>query len=405
MVAVLIVACSSDEVPETSVVTAIAVPDGIGAGEEITVTVDALGVGAVRLDVIDAFATTTLTRTVATSIVESIEIAVPAYLTRSSGVVTFRAHGAIGDDLSSSTVVVPARVADPLDIVVGPRTVVADGADETMAVAFATDRFGNPLLDGTQLTMTLVDEFTGMRVVESRIDGGLAAQLIGSRIVAQRVEVFASTIDSSVASRRVVFHEVPAPAADVSLVAVLDREDPLVADGRSRIEVRTVRLADANGNELIDGRLVRMQSVGPDGLGQLTARTIDGAARFELAAPSRPGVVTLIAAVDGLTGSPIELIYAAAVSELPIVVSRDGDFLSVAVGPVRDTAGAVVVDGTVAVVAVSGVGPDADVRPLVEIQLLDGRGTAHFDVPESFGADSGEMTVTVLGVAMSEAWS
>ncbi|MFT4864369.1 MAG: hypothetical protein ACI9CV_000177 [Ilumatobacter sp.] len=404
MAAVLTAACSSDTVPETSVVTAISVPAGTIAGEEMTVTVDALGVGDVRLDVIDAFATTTLTRTVATSIVESIDIEVPAYLTRSSGVVTFRAYGAAGDDVSSSTVVVPARVVDPLDIVVGPRTIVANGADETMVVAFATDRFGNPLLDGTQLTMTLVDELTGSRVVESRIDGGLAAQLIGSRIVAQRVEVFASTVDSSVASRRVVFHEVPAPAADVSLVAVLDHEDPLVADGRSRLEVRTVRLADANGNALIDGRLVRVQTVGPDGLGQLTARTIDGAARFELAAPSRPGVVTLTAAVDGLTGSPIELTYAAAVSELPVEVSRDGDFVSVAVGPVRDAAGAVVVDGTVAVAAVSGVGSDADVRTLVEIQLLDGRGIAHFDVLESSGADSGELTVTVLGVATSEAW-
>ncbi|MGK0425066.1 MAG: hypothetical protein ACJAZD_002595, partial [Ilumatobacter sp.] len=81
MAAVLTAACSSDTVPETSVVTAIAVPAGTIAGEEMTVTVDALGVGDVRLDVIDAFATTTLTRTVATSIVESIDIAVPAYLT------------------------------------------------------------------------------------------------------------------------------------------------------------------------------------------------------------------------------------------------------------------------------------------------------------------------------------
>jgi hypothetical protein len=402
---VLIAACSADEVPATSEVMAIAVPDGIGAGEEITVTVDAVGSGDVRLDVIDAFATTTLTRTVATNAVESIDIAVPAYLTRVSGVVTFRAHGAVGDDISSSTVVVPARVSDPLDIVVGPRTVVADGADETMAVAFATDRFGNPLLDGTELMMTLVDEFTGVRVVESRIDGGLAAQLIGSRIVAQRVEVFARTVDGSVASRRVAFHEVPAPAADVSLVAVLDREDPLVADGRSRIEVQTVRLADANGNQLIDGRLVRVQAVGPDGLGQLTARTIDGVARFDLVAPSRPGVVTLTAAVDGLTGLPTELTYAAAISELPIAVSREGDVVSVAVGPIRDAAGAVVVDGTVAVATITGVAPDADVRTAVDIQLLDGRGIANFDVSEALDADSGELTVTVLGVSTNEAWS
>jgi hypothetical protein len=166
-----------------------------------------------------------------------------------------------------------------------------------------------------------------------------------------------------------------------------------------------VRLADTNGNQLIDGRLVRVQTVGPDGLGQLTARTIDGVARFDLVAPSRPGVVTLTAAVDGLTGLPTELTYAAAISELPIVVSREGGVVSVAVGPVRDAAGAVVVDGTVAVATIIGVAPDADVRTPVDIQLLDGRGVANFDVSEAFDADSGELTVTVLGVSVSEAWS
>jgi hypothetical protein len=150
---------------------------------------------------------------------------------------------------------------------------------------------------------------------------------------------------------------------------------------------------------------VRVQAVGPDGLGQLTARTIDGVARFDLVAPSRPGVVTLTAAVDGLTGLPTELTYAAAISELPIAVSREGDVVSVAVGPIRDAAGAVVVDGTVAVATITGVAPDADVRTAVDIQLLDGRGIANFDVSEALDADSGELTVTVLGVSTNEAWS
>jgi hypothetical protein len=116
-------------------------------------------------------------------------------------------------------------------------------------------------------------------------------------------------------------------------------------------------------------------------------------------------VVTLTAAVDGLTGLPTEFTYAAAISELPIVVNREGDVVSVAIGPVRDAAGAVVVDGTVAVATIIGVAPDADLRMLVDIQLLDGRAVANFDVPAAFDADPGELTVTVLGVSMSEEWT
>jgi hypothetical protein len=130
-----------------------------------------------------------------------------------------------------------------------------------------------------------------------------------------------------------------------------------------------------------------------------------GVAMFDLVAPSRPGVVTLTAAVDGLTGLATELTYAAAISDLPIVVNREGDVVSVAIGPVRDAVGAVVVDGTVAVVTIIGVAPDTDGRTPVVIQLLDGRGMANFDVSEGFDADLGELTVTVLGVSMSGAWS
>jgi hypothetical protein len=108
-------------------------------------------------------------------------------------------------------------------------------------------------------------------------------------------------------------------------------------------------------------------------------------------------------------GKPVspstEFTYAAAISELPIVVNREGGVVSVAIGPVRDAAGAVVVDGTVAVATIIGVAPDADVRTPVDIQLLDGRGMANFDVSEAFDADSGGLTVTVLGVSVSEEWS
>ncbi len=391
-------ACSSDEVISTATVLSIGAPEEVIAGTSISLTLESDGAGDVRLDVIDAFATTTLTVAVLdgnTPVFTSIEI--PGAMTRSSGIVSFRAVGALGEQATTSTVVLPAAATDPLDVLVGPRTIVADGADETMAIGFVTDRFGNPILDGSPVELTIVEERGAVTVLDAVMDGGLAARLIGSGTVAQRVELFASIDDGALASRSVDFAEVPGPASivDVGAPELADRTDPLVADGRSFVDVVTGEIDDRFGNQLPDGHLVRLQTRGPDGVGQLTARTIDGIARFSVVAPRLPGTVTITAQSDGTSSGAIELDFDPAISEIPVDWEWDDNVLAVSIGPVLDHVGSVVVDGTPASVVVSGLGIDP-----VDVELIDGRATVSVDSNERVGV--GRVEVKVLGVDAEE---
>lgn len=402
------VACSAPEEVVTSEVSTLDAPQRIVAGEAIGVVVEASGSGPIELDVIDAFSTTTLT-------VEAdrrdpdgrIRFDVPGHLTRASGVVTFRAVGGVGDDVATSTLIVPAGAVDPLDVVVGPRTVVADGADETMAIGFVTDEFGNPLLDGTTVPLTLIGERADTVTVDAVLEGGVAARLIGSGTIAQRVEVYASVDDARLASRRVDYHEVPGPAAAVDVVLAAGADERLVADGRTLLDVRTAPLFDQHGNLLIDGRLVRLETDGPDGIGQLTARTIDGIARFDVVAPSRAGSMTLRADVDGVSSSGIVIEYGPAVTALPVDLVTAPDGITVSIGLVRDDRGAVVVDGTNASITLGSRAADSDgadgavaVLATNEVQLIDGRAQVAFDasVLEQLEPGTVVVDVTVLGV-------
>ena len=383
-----VVACTSTVPPSTTRVTAIDAPVRAVAGDIVSVEVTAVGDGDVRLAVIDAFVTTTMTATPADGVAR---FELPAAITRSAGNIGLTASGALGDPVTDSTLILPAAGVDPLDVLVGPRTVVADGADQTMAIGFINDRFGNPLLDGTPVSLSLVDEAGVVTVLDTAVDRGLAARLIGSGTVAQRVEVFASL--DSLASRRVDFHEVPGPAAVVEIVSgeTDERTASLVADGRSLALILTAELFDRFGNRLPDGHLVRLRSDGPDGIGQYTARTIDGVARFEVVSPRVPGTVEFAATVDGTSSEPLELDFAPAISDLPVVWGWEDDVLMVSIGPVLDDRGAVVVDGTPAAVDVSGV----DSAPL-DVELIDGRADVEFESNERIGV--GTINVEVLGV-------
>ncbi len=373
---------------DPSSVSAVIAPAEVTAGATIEVIVEGEGQGSFELEVIDAFATTTLSEPVEDG---RAVFTLPDALTELSGLVAFRAAGSLGDPVIGSTRVVPAGVADTIDIVAGPRTIVADGADQTMAIAIAADSFGNPVSDGSPLTFTRVDDGGTTSQFEANVDGGLAAVLIDSRTTAQRIEVFAE-LDADAASGRVTYNEVPGPAREVVLEPV--EETAFVADGRSLLELRTLPISDRFGNQLPDGHLVRVEVDGPDGIGQLTARTIDGIARFDLVARDRPGVVSVVARVSGARSLPVEIEFVAAVSQLPLRVSAQDDRVTVEVGPVLDASGAVVADGTPATIS----GP-ANGDP-IEVELIRGAATIVFD--NIAAADLDSVAVTVLGVSTTE---
>jgi hypothetical protein len=381
------VGCSGSDDQRSASVTNIVAPDEVTAGSTIEIVVEGRRPGDVELDVIDAFAATTFAATMSDG---RATITLPAALSSTSGLVTFVAHGIDDegrtDSVVATTMIVPDGAAAEVDIHAGPRTIIADGVDQTMVTAIAADSFGNPLRDGEAVIISLVDESGPDLKVTAAVDHGIAARLIAADTSAGSIEVFA-TADSGASSRRVGFEEVPGAATSVQ--SVLAGTLALVADGRTLLDISTAVIADRFGNRLPDGHLVQLHSDGPNGVGVATATTIDGIARFRLIAPSRPGTVSIEVAVDGITGETAELAFTAAVSSIPIdIVRDDSNRAAVQVGPVLDELGAVVTDGT-PVTATIGDRVDP-----IEVPLLNG--VAEIDLG-TLDPDT-EIVIEVLGV-------
>jgi hypothetical protein len=381
------VGCSgSDNQPSASVTNVLA-PDEVTAGSTLEVVVEGVGPGDVELDVVDAFAVTTFAATMRDG---RATVTLPPALTSTSGLVTFVGRGiddgGRADSVVATTMIVPAAAAAAVDIHAGPRTIIADGVDQTMVTAIAADAFGNPLPDGETLVISLIEASEPGLDVTAAVDHGIVARLIAADTSAGRVEVFA-TADNGISSRRVGFEEVPGVASSVE--AALTGSPALIADGRALVEISTSVITDRFGNPLPDGHLVQLQSDGPNGVGVATATTIDGIARFRLLAPSRPGTVSIAVTVDGITGETTELTFAAAVSSIPVDIVRDDSGGAVVeVGPVLDDLGAVVTDGTpVTAIVRDRIDP-------IELPLLDG--VAEIDIGM---LDPGtEIDIEVLGV-------
>ncbi|MFK8022844.1 MAG: hypothetical protein AB8G26_02665 [Ilumatobacter sp.] len=395
---VLAAGCSTTQPAATSSVTSIAVSERSTAGDSVEVSVGVDGDGTVSLEIVDAYVRTKLSADAASGSDGVVTFEIPGPITQSTGLLTLTASGATGESMAAAIMIDPAPLSDPLEVVVGPRTVVADGADETMAVVFATDRFGNPLPDGSGLDLRLVDEQGETTVLDVIVDGGVAGRRIGSGTVAQSVDVFATDATDSagaIASRRVDFDEVPGVGVDV-VVSVVGTTPS--ADGRSIVALRTSTIADRFDNVVPDGRLVSLRTNGPDGIAQLSARTISGVASFSMSAPSRAGVVVVTPVVDGVVGSGVEIEFATAVTDLPVDI--DAAAARVSIGPVLDAVGAVVVDGTLAEVRLVH---DDVVVWRGDVQLIDGRGVvdADIDVVET-GVDVAD--VEVLGERREIRW-
>ncbi len=291
---------------------------------------------------------------------------------------------AIGEDAVGNTTVelVPGPAVDPLDLYLGPRTVLADGRDFSMIVAVPKDSFGNPVAAGTPVDYMVTRESGAQADASEPTEGLLSFHRIFSRTVATRTRV-AATVGAASGPERSFLEVAGIPLSfDLSL---LD-EVPL-ADGHTLVRVRTSDLSDEFGNMLPDGTIVYLDAQGVTGVRRMRSVTIEGQAEFVVEAPTEPGRATFVATASGIPSTRLELDFPSAVAELPVeavAVQVDGrEAVEVRVGRVVTTRASYVPDGTLARVVA---GDDVFEVPL---EL----GEAAVTVPLT----SGTAEVTVLG--------
>ena len=307
--------------------------------------------------------------------------AVPADDGPASGVMLLTAKS-IGRVADSTIEVVPGEAMSPVDLYLGPRTVVADNEDFSMLVAVPTDALGNPVADGTLVSTRVTRPTLETEVLETTTAGLLAYNTLESRTTAGRTRLGVEVGDATAPERSFV------EVAGVPETFSLELIDPLLpADGHALMRIRTTELQDRFTNALPDGTVVVLDTSGASGTRRLRSVTIDSIAEFVFEVPDQPGEVRFVATASGRISEPLTLTFAAAIDAVPVEVTSHPDGSLVTIGRVVTSRESFVADGTVALVSTTSG------EWLLPLEL----GTGSVVVPET----SGMVDVSVLGVSTS----
>ena len=268
--------------------------------------------------------------------------------TRLAGTVSLFARA--GNRVSSATMVIkPGPMSNIVDPIIGPRSIIADGIDLTMAVTFPMDVLGNVAENGTPVDFTFdhPDGTTTRKI--STVEGLLAWREFNAHFEAGNAQ--ASTRSSGQFGRSYTLRETPSTPEAFTLTG--PKLLP-VADGFTLVQVSTSPLRDVHGNLCDDGTAVIFTWDGPQGRSRQTSKTLDGVAELVFEAPSSPSTVTFTSWALGTTSSPLELKFQPATTNIAIRLERSDHLVTARIGPVIGDHDAYVKDGTRAQVTFTG---------------------------------------------------
>ncbi len=271
----------------------------------------------------------------------------PGAATRAGG--SARLFVQIGPETAERTIEwIPGPPVDPLQTLVGAKSIVADGTSWAMAVVIPQDQFGNALV-----------EHSPIEIIRSHPDGRRQTYPLETEHLLAWVRLTSGTTAGRSRLNALAGHA-RGPEAELEEVAgwpvdfaVSHEPERVPADGRSLLTLRTTHLADRHGNRLPDGTRVTFVVVAAGGRrSYLPAQTIDGIAQASLTAPIRPETLSVRAVVYGVSSPEHPLVFdtAVAVGEIPLALRFDPEqtALVLTAGPFLADRGQFSPDGTLA---------------------------------------------------------
>ncbi len=276
------------------------------------------------------------------------EFALNSDATRLAGTVNLFARA--GDRVSSAAMVIkPGPMSNIVDPIVGPRSIITDGKDLTMAVAFPMDVLGNVGENGTPVDFTF-DHPDGTTTREtSSVEGLVAWREFNAHLQAGNAQ--ASARSSGQFGRSYTLRETPSTPAAFTLNG--PKLLP-VADGFTLVQVATSPLRDVNDNLFDDGTAVIFTWDGPGGRSRQTSKTLAGVAELVFEAPTSPSTVRFTAWALGTTSFPLDLEFKPATVNIAVRLERGDRAVTARIGPVIGGHDAYVKDGTLADVTFTG---------------------------------------------------
>ena len=311
-------------------------PDVVAAGEGVTVTAEGAMVdGVAEVLVHGGYGTLRFEMAIDGG---RGQLLLPPAATQHAGVVTIE----VGEHIETFEIL-PGEVTTLVAPLVGPRTIAANGADETLAVLLPTDRFGNQVADGTNTNIIWEQPGDVDSTASPLTEDGMAWAMIPSGEVAGLTMVRATAGDDAVRANAVRIDEVPGTVRDITLTA--STTDAL-ADGRSVVALHTDELTDRFGNTIADGTIAQFVFDGPSGRGAVTGTVQNGAVHMELSAPTEPGRLVGHLDIHGVASNEITVDYRSAIASFEARLEFIGEEAVLRIDNALDPSGAFVADGT-----------------------------------------------------------
>lgn len=333
-----------DDEPELVAVTGLSMPDRIAAGTIASIDVRSeVDAGNAEIVVQNAFGRLQFIVPIVSG-VGTLDL--PPAVTQQAGIITVSAS-----DTQARLTVDPVDVAEVVAPLVGPRTIVADGRDTTLAVILPVDRYGNQVADGTTVDIEWEQPVrsgtpNNTTAVTLETENGMTYSLIPSGEIAGPTTVRATATTSAgqlVNAAAVRIDEVPGRVESIELVAV---DEDGSADGRSLVEVETDILFDAFDNQLMDGTLGQFVFDGPAGQGVVPGTVQNGVVRIEIVAPDKPGTLVGFVEIQGERSNEVQIEFASAIASFDARIEQVGADAVLRIDSVLDPEGAFVADGT-----------------------------------------------------------
>ncbi|WP_040006374.1 hypothetical protein [Fibrisoma limi] len=323
------------------------VPDSVVAGQPLTVQIKTQRINlgeSIMLSWQGGWGTQTMAQPVDGA---ALNVALPVAWTARSGAQVLRVwhrNTLVG---TQTVRVVPQQTAQPLDLYLGAKSIVADGQHWSMITAIPTDSLGNPVKATTPVQFRFLrpngqrDERmaqTHHLVAYQRIT---AQTSTGKTIVGVRAE--------NVSGKEKELLEVPGFPVNFTIQA--SNYTPL-ADQRQNFRVRTNVLTDSYGNVVSDGTLVRFQCLDPNKTVRIVkGYTLRGVAEVSLENPGYEGSMRISASVFGAGKSNVlTLSFPENLKRIPVQVDQKRRLLRI--GPLTESLDQLVPNGTAVTVQI-----------------------------------------------------
>ena len=279
---------------------------------------------------------------------DSLFFRIPSEVSKKSGKLFYQLYDATMNELDSGSLEIkPNSEMTPIaESYLGPQTIVSGGADYSMMVVIATDKYDNLVPDGTEVSLesfihnsaTTYTKITKDRIAWERL---FSTKKSGRMLI--------SGISNSAATKEKTLDIIPNNATNFSITEQLVHP---YADGNQIAVLSTSVIKDEFNNTISDGTLVSFLVTTSEGKRlEVSGTTINGIATGQFLHPKNPTKWTVQAFIMGLAESSVKEIYFSSVIK-ELEVSFSSNNRSISIGPITSFMGQPIPDGAEVIVTI-----------------------------------------------------